>query len=70
VFALTSEESFPVLTLSETKGQVFRFWLRSCFACCHPGNIIIQLLRSVDGEGYKGGALWKSTPVAITTVVS
>lgn len=52
VLVLTSEKSFPVLIFSETKHQVFKFWLRSRFACCHPGSIMIHLLRSTDNEGY------------------
>lgn len=40
---------------SEIMHQVFRFWLRSCFACCHAGNVTMHLLRSIVNEFYNHG---------------
>lgn len=66
----TIEKSFPALILSETKHQVFSLWLRQCFTCCHPDNIMTYLLRSINNVGYNTGAPWKPTPFAFICIVS
>lgn len=51
VFVLTEKKYF----FSEIIHQVFRFWLRCCFACCHAGSVMIHLLRPISNECYNHG---------------